>query len=378
VGLTSPGLPYLLALLAFVVLLAIILGWPWLSRRSMGRVSLRFVSLFVLQALVLGLIFVIVNNEGEFYSSWSDLFGTDATGRAAIVAAGPVDAASRNLLSVTDRTPIRLPDGRAGGSLEQVRIAGQLSGISVAGSVYLPATYFVRGSRRDYAVLTVISDATAGGNSPYSASRLAQSAATEIAAGRMGPLVIVMLPATVGRVDQACLNLPPKFLRRAQVRPAIQGETFFAQDLPDAIESAFRVSTQPDSWALLGDQSGGYCALQLALDNSYVFSVAVAPRAAYTRPPGLAAQLAGPFRQQDNLIWQLSHLPVPAVTVLFAGPGSATGPGLAQSFISTAEPPMRVSAIELDAGNWPLAHVLAWVAAAVGAPAGPDQAGAVR
>lgn len=377
-GLTSPGLPYLLALLAFVVLLAIILGWSWLSHRSVGRIYLRFVSLCVLQALVLGLIFVVVNNEGEFYSSWSDLFGTDATGHAAIVAAGPVDAASRNLLAVTGRSPIRLPGGRAAGALDQVRIDGQLSGISVAGSVYLPAAYFARGSRRDYAVLTVISDATAGGNSPYSARRLAQSAATEIAAGRMGPLVIVMLPATVGRVDQACLNLPPTFLRRAQVRPAIQGETFFAQDLPDAIESAFRVSAEPANWALLGDQTGGYCALQLAMDNSYVFSVAVAPRAAYTRPPGLAAQLAAPFRQQDNLVWQLSHLPVPPVTVLFAGPGSATGPGLAQSFMSLAEPPMRVSAIELDAGNWPLAHVLTWVAAAAGAPAGPGQSGATR
>jgi hypothetical protein len=332
----------------------------------------------VLQALVLGLIFVVVNNEGEFYSSWSDLFGTDATGHAAIVAAGPVDAASRNLLAVTGRSPIRLPGGRAGGALDQVRIDGQLSGISVAGSVYLPETYFARGSRRDYAVLTVISDATAGGNSPYSARRLAQSAATEIAAGRMGPLVIVMLPATVGRVDQACLNLPPTFLRRAQVRPAIQGETFFAQDLPDAIESAFRVSAEPANWALLGDQTGGYCALQLAMDNSYVFSVAVAPRGADTRPPRRAAQLAGPFRQQDNLVWQLSHLPVPPVTVLFAGPGSATGPGLAQSFMALAGPPMRVSAIELDAGNWPLAHVLTWVAAAAGAPAGPGQSGATR
>jgi len=378
VGLTSPGLPYLLALLAFIVLLAIILGWPWLSRRSAGRIGLRLVSLCVLQALVLGLIFVIVNNEGEFYSSWSDLLGTDASGHASIIAAGPVDAASHDLLSVTGRAPIRLPAGRPGGALEQVRIAGQLSGISIPASVYLPAAYFARGSRRDYSVLAVISDAAPGSGSPYAAGRLARSAATEIAAGRMGPLVIVMLPATVDRVDQACLNLPPTFVRRAPQRPAIQAETFFAQDFPAALESAFRVSSSPANWALLGDQTGGYCALQLALDNSYVFSVAVAPRAAYTQPPGPAAQLPGAFRQQDNLVWQLSHLPVPPVTVLFAGPGSATGPGLARPFIASAQQPMRVSAIELDSGNWPLAHVLTWVAAAVGAPAAAGQSGAAR
>lgn len=377
-GLTSPGLPYLLALLAFIVLLAIILGWPWLSHRSAGRIGLRLVSLCVLQALVLGLIFVVVNNEGEFYSSWSDLLGTDATGHAAIMAAGPVDAASRDLLSVTGRAPIRLPNGRPGGTLEQVRIAGQLSGVSLPASVYLPAAYFARGSHRDYPVLAVISDAAAGGGSPYAAGRLARSAATEIAAGRMGPLVIVMLPATVDRVDQACLNLPPAFARRAQQRPAIQAGTFFVQDFPAAVESAFRVSSSPANWALLGDQTGGYCALQLALDNSSVFSVAVAPRATYTRPPGLADQLPGPFRQQDNLVWQLANVPVPPVTVLFAGPGSATGPGLAQPFIAQVQQPMRVSAIELDSGNWPLAHVLTWVAAAVGAPAAAGQSGTDR
>ena len=95
-------------------------------------------------------------------------------GHASIIAAGPVDAASHDLLSVTGRAPIRLPGGRPGGALDQVRIAGQLSGISIPASVYLPAAYFARGSRRDYPVLAVISDAAPGGGSPYAAGRLAQ------------------------------------------------------------------------------------------------------------------------------------------------------------------------------------------------------------
>lgn len=376
-GLTSPGLPYLLALLGFIVLLTIVLGWPWLSHQTLTRICLRAVSLGVLQALVLGLIFVVVNNQGEFYSSWSDLFGTDTGGRASIVAAGTVNAASHTLLAVTGKTTIRLPNGRPGGVLQSVRIDGQLSGVPAAGSVYLPAAYFARGPRRDFPVLTVISDGLAGG-SPYSAQRLAQSAAAEIGAGRMGPLVIVWLPATVGGADQACLNLPPVLHGRTQERPAIQGETFFAQDVPDAIESAYRVSHGPASWALLADQSGGYCALHLAIDDSGVYSAAVAPRASYAAPPGVAADLPGPFRLQDNLLWQLRNLPVPPVSVLFAGPGSVTGPGVAQSFISLAQQPMRVTTTELAAGNWPLAHVLDWVAAAAGAPGSRYQAGAAR
>lgn len=376
-GLTSSGLPYLLALLAFIVLLAIVLGWPWLSQRTLARIGLRALSLCVLQALVLGLIFVVVNNQGEFYSSWSDLLGTDTGGPANIVSAGTVNTASRDLLAVTGKTAVRLPGGRPGGTLETVRVHGALSGISAAGSVYLPAAYFARGPRRDFAVLTVISAALASG-SPYSPQRLAQSAAAEIDAGRMGPMLIVWLPATVGGADQACLNLPPVIHGNTQKHPAIQGDTFFAQDVPEAIASAYRVSASPASWAVLGDQSGGYCALHLAIDDSGVFAVAVAPRASYTRPPGAAAQLPGPFKLQDNLLWQLDNLPVPPVSVLFAGPGSATGPGPARSFVSLAQPPMRVLTTELDAGNWPLAHVLDWVAAAAGAPGSRDQAGAAR
>jgi hypothetical protein len=378
VGLTSPGLPYLLALLAFIVLLVIVLGWPWLSRRKLSRVSLRILSLCVLQALVLGLIFVIVNQSGEFYSSWSDLLGTDSRGPVNVVAVRQLPAASRQQLVVTGSAAVRLPYGHDGGTLEGIRISGQLSGLTVAGDVYLPLAYLARGSRRPFPVLTVISNAVAGANSPYSARRLAQSAAIEIAANRMGPLVIVMLPATVGRTDQACLNVPPTVTRHRQVSPTVQGETFFAQDVPSAIESAYRVSAQAANWALLGDQSGGYCGLHLAIDDSQVFSAAVVPAGSYTRPPRATGLSQGPFRQQDNLVWQLIHLPPPPVSVLFTGSGPASGSGPADAFSSLAQRPMRVSTTLLDPGTWPLAHVLDWIAAAVGARAGHAQSRAAR
>jgi hypothetical protein len=369
VGLTSPGLPYLLALLAFVALLVIVLCWPWLARLAPLQVFLRIVSLCVLQALVLGLIFVVVNRSGEFYSSWSDLLGTDDGGRASVVAASHLPATTRRELIVTGTAAVRLPFGHQGGVLEGVRISGQLSGIVATGHVYLPAAYLARGQHKDYPVLTVISDAAASGGSPYSAGRLAQTAATEIAANRMGPLIIVMLPATVNRVDQACLNLPPTLPPHQVGSPSVQAETFFAQDLPSAVESAFRAASQASHWGLLGDQTGGYCALQLAMDNSGVFSAAVAPRGAYTRPPGLAAsRIRGPFALQDDLIWQLTHLPLQPVSVLFAGPGSATGGGLAEPFIQLAQRPMRVSTAQLAAGSWPLARVLDWIAIALGSP----------
>jgi hypothetical protein len=365
VGLTSPVLPYLVAFLSAVMLVVILVMWPRLAHSGVRQIALRIVSLCVLQALVLGLIFVTVNRSWEFYASWSDLFGSDK-GAASVIAARHTVARTQQPLVITSKAMVGVPGYRsAGGTLEGVTLHGQLSGLSAAGHIYLPAGYQPQAARR-YPVLVVISNTASASGSPYAADRLAQSAAVQIAAGRMAPLIMVMLPAALAPGDEACLNVPASVKGTKIAAAAVEGGTFFAEDVPNVLESAYRASSQPADWALLGDDSGGYCALQLALDDSYVFSVAVAPRGAYSAPPGTGAVPASPqFQQQDSLIWQLSHLPMQPVSVLFAGPGQASGPGGAQPFISLVQPPMRVSLTRLETGRWPLANVLDWISAAV-------------
>ncbi len=364
--LTSPVLPYVLASLAAVVLLIIIVGWPRLARLGVWQIALRIVSLCVLQTLVLGLIFVIVNRAGEFYASWSDLFGSVNVG-AGVVAARGSPPQRRLPLVVTGSTVVRVPGSRnAAGTLQSVRLYGPLSGLTVTGHVYLPIDYQRRSAWR-YPVLMDISSAASGSNSPYAPERLAQSAALQIAAHRMPSMIVVMLPAALTPNDQACLNMPPVFAKGGKSASApVLAETFFAQDVPGVLEAAYQASSRPGAWALLGDQAGGYCALQLALDNSDVFSVAAAPRGNYSRPPGMGSTLSSPaFRQQDDLVWLLAHTPMQPVSVLLAGPGQLSGPGLAQPFLSLAQRPMRVSTTQLGTGSWPLANVLDWIGTTV-------------
>jgi enterochelin esterase-like enzyme len=373
VALTSPALPYLLTAICVLLLAGIIVAWPRLAGRGLLPIGLRVVSLCLLQACVLSLIFVTVNRSAEFYSSWTDLFGADSGGAKVLAAQGGF-VRTQPQLSVTGHVPVRVPGGRAdaAGTLERVTIHGPLSGLRVTGNVYLPAGYQQSNSSRRYPVLVVISDAPAGSSSPYAANRLAQSVAVEIAAGRLEPLIVLMLPPTLARNDRACLNVPPTFGRHRPATASVQGETFFAQDVPDALESAYRVSSQPAGWALLADEAGGYCALQLAMDNSSVFSAAVVPPGNYSRPPGVGPALDTPeLRDQDNLIWQLSHLPMQPVSVLFAGPSSASGAGQARAFIAKVHRPMRVSLTQLTIGTWPLAPVLDWVGAVIAAHPDP-------
>jgi len=365
VGLTSPALSYLLGTLAAGLLLLIISCWRLLAKRRL--IALRALSLISLQACVLALIFVTVNRTGEFYSSWSDLFGSD-TASASVIASPGVDAAKIRPVVVISRTQVSVPgDKAAAGTLESVTFTGQLSGLTVPGRIFLPAGYRDSGPAR-YPVLVVISDGFASPSSPYGAIRMAEDAAREIAAGQLEPMIMVFLPAELSAYDQGCLNVPAQpATASSPAIPTIQGATFFAQDVPAIMESDFAARSTPGSWALLGDSSGGYCAVQLALANSWVFSVAAAPDGAYTRPPGTGETAGSPqLKQQDNLVWLVRNQPMQPVSVLFTGPSS--GPAATRAatpFLALARRPMRVSAMAVDSGSWPLAGVLNWIGQAV-------------
>jgi hypothetical protein len=370
VSLTSPALPYLLAALSAGLLIGIVLGWRAMAGRNWRAVAMRAASLVTLQACVLSWIFVTANRSGEFYSSWSDLFGS-VNGSGKVAAPGHPASVSLKPLVVTSTARVKVAGLKgSGGTLETVTFNGQTSGLSVPGHIYLPAGYRPGAQPGGYPVIVDISNSAASPVSPYGAIRLAESTAREIAAGNLRPVIVAMVPAALSNADQGCLNLPAQSRAGSPATAATQAQSFFTQDIPATLESAYRASTSRARWALLGDTTGGYCALQLTLANSWDFSVAVAPRGNYTRPPGASGAGTSPqFRRQDNLIWLLANQPMQPVSVLFAGPGTASSAGPASPFLAMARHPMRVSSTGLGSGSWPLAPVLDWIGRAIGGQA---------
>lgn len=352
-GLTSPALVVSLIVAVIAALTWTLWWWPRLAGPGLRAVAMRIVVISALQASVIGLIFVVANRSAEFYSSWSDLFGTEhASGAIVAVGRGPSHAIAP--VRVISSTPVPGPGRRKTppGRLQAVQVYGQLSGLTAPGYVYLPPRYPRTGP---FPVVVVISDQVGTPGATYGAGQLAATAAGQIAAGRLRPLIMVMLPATVGgragAADQGCLDVPG----------GPQAATFFTQDLPQAMASAYHVVSGPAGWALLGDSSGGYCAMQLAMSSSQDFSVAVAPPADYTVPPGSGEFGGSPqIRTEDNLLWRLQHRPMQPISVLFTG----SGPG--QSFRSLVRPPMHVTSIPLAAARRPLAPVLDWTGAVLG------------
>jgi enterochelin esterase-like enzyme len=339
-----------LALFVAATLAAILWFWPKLAGRGVGRVSMRIGALGVLQVSVLGLIFLIVNSSAEFYSSWSDLLGTQSGGGAIIAGQTRAGHAAGSGQSAAPVTVLASSGVTAGGQLQTVRFQGQLSGLGATGYVYLPPGYGAKGAA-PLPVAVVISDQLDSVSDPYGAGRLAATAAVQIASRRLAPLIVVMLPAAVGQDDQGCLNVPG----------GAQAALFFTEDLPQAVDSAYRAAPPATRrWALVGDASGGYCALQLAMTSSETFAAAAVPPGDYTAPPGPGEFGGSPqIRTQDNLSWLLGHEPMQPVSVLF------TGAGQGQPFLSQARPPMHVGQTGQSPGRWQLAGVFDWVGSAL-------------
>jgi hypothetical protein len=141
VGLTSGAFALVLGLAVTAALVGVLLGWRRLGRPGARRVAARATALFLLQAGVLALVFVLANRSLVFYSSWSDLLGSDSAG-AAVRPAQAAQTTATDTVQVLDVSAVTVPGiPAAAGDLAAVRIHGQLSGLTVQGQLYLPAGY---------------------------------------------------------------------------------------------------------------------------------------------------------------------------------------------------------------------------------------------
>ena len=401
-GLTSGSLIGLAGFLAAGAFAGTLWMWRRLASPQPAHVLARVGLLLWAQVTVMLVLFLSVNKSFGFFASWSDLFGTNNT-TGVIVApqhqsgGQPVPIQSRGTGELGSRTAegptgqgtsLTSPDGRSRyGQLQLVRINGVRSGMRVSAYVYLPPQYFMSApARRGFPVIVVISDHVTTAGDPYGAVSLAATAAEEIDAGRARPAIYVMIVASVaGDRDRGCLDVPG----------GPRAATFFSQDLPAAIESSYPASRVAAGWAVLGDASGGYCALSLAMAHSDRFSLAAAPSAGYGPPPGSAGTRPGTagwwlsggsqlLSDESDLGWRLRNLPPPPISLLFflpAGSGERQGSGgqagtseraaaAARAFLSLVRLPTNVTQITL-AGPRPLGPVLDRITAALKEPAVP-------
>lgn len=348
-SLTGTPLIVLLCTVAVFSLAAVVRGAPSASGPAARAGMLAACQLCLVLALL-----AIGNAYFAFYGSWGDLFGVssvsslgaDAPDAPAIRGAAAGRGDGRSVVAVRDSfvRQHRLPDGE--GRLEAVTIRGARSGITARAYVYLPPQYFQRRTAR-FPVALALTGYPGNAQNLITRLRLPQTAATEIGAGRLKPMIFVMMRPMV---------TPPRDTECTDVPAGPQAETFFATDLPTAIRAVYRTVPGPGGWSALGDSTGGYCALKIAMRHSDRFGAAISLSGYYNAVHDFTTgDLYGgsaAYRNENDLIWRLRHLPPPPVDVLVTT--SRVGENDYKQtlrFVAMVHAPMRAASITLPTGG---------------------------
>lgn len=350
-GLTSNKMLVLAIVVALLLFVGTVWLWPRLARRSWRAVSGRVGLLLTTQVTLFACVALAANQAFGFYASWADLFGRE-TGQGVVVdhttgggSGGPLEVVDTR--RVTERGSSRPQDG---GQIQKVAVVGRTTHIATPAYVYLPPEYFQSGYRtRTFPAAVVLTGypGTAEAlvdklNYPRTARKLAKD-------GRMQPMILVMLRPTVA---------PPRDTECVDVPGGPQTESFFAKDLPDAVMAHYRVGRKPGSWGVIGDSTGGYCALKLAMHHPGVYAAGAGLSPYYKAPidPTTGDLFHGDeeLRHQADLWWYLKHMPAPDTSLLVTS--SKVGESNYKSTLKFVErvkatQRTRISSIILESGG---------------------------
>ncbi|MET8622761.1 alpha/beta hydrolase-fold protein [Kitasatospora sp. NPDC004669] len=369
-GLTSHKLLALAALLVVATVLGTLWVWPKLAVRSWPAMFMRLGTIAVTQLTLLATLGLAVNDYFVFYSSWSDLLGHEhgagviqgvggGTGGVGTPAGSPAGTpagspsgtpAGAQVLGTAEITGA----GSAGrdaaqiGRLDKVRLPGTTTGLSTDGYVYLPPQYFRPGNEgRHFPAVLVMTGFPGDATNLVTKLRYPATELDLLRKGTMKPTVLVLMrPSPSMPRDSECEDVPH----------GPQAQTYFTTDVPADLRASYRVLGGADSLGVMGDSTGGYCAVKLGMEHSAVFPAAVSLsgyfKAADDVTTGDLFAGSGQRRDAADLNWRLAHLPMPNVAVLLAD-SKEDGSTYADStaFAVAARPPLVVAQATVDAGG---------------------------
>ncbi|MER7186342.1 alpha/beta hydrolase-fold protein [Streptomyces hyaluromycini] len=349
-GLTSNKTLAVAILFAVLLFVCTVWLWPRLARRNWRAVSGRVGLLLATQLALFACLGIAVNQAFGFYASWADLLGTE-TDQGVVVdhtASGPPGSP----VQVVSTSEVHGMGGslpRTAGQIQQVDIAGRTTHIATPAYVYLPPEYFQPQYRtRTFPVVVVLSGYPGTARALVDKLHYPRTAQHLVRAGRMRPAILVMLRPTVA---------PPRDTECVDVPHGPQTETFFARDLPDAVRAHYRAG-KPGGWGIVGDSTGGYCALKLAMHHPDVYTAGAGLSPSYKAPTDVTTgdlfQGDRNLRNRADLWWFLRHEPAPDTSLLVTSSKvGETNYKATLKFIASVEATKatRISSIILDSGG---------------------------
>ena len=365
-SLLGTPLVVVLVVLALVAPAGVLFGWSHARGPRVVRAMTRVAMVLVAQMAAVALGFVALNDYGQFFTSWSELFGTGSAAHVVSQQHYGAPPATQQLHTLHARTPAFTHVAMTGtdtwpsgvrptrwstraqwstrGALLTMAVTGPTTGLTEQAMVYLPPSYFAG----DRAMPLVEVMTGYPGSTLLLVDRLHYPSYL-LAAMNAGtrPMALVLLrPSVTYPRDTECTNVPH----------GPQAFTFFANDVPSVVASAFAL--KPTSYGAIGDSTGAMCAVKLAVTDPQRFTAAVSLSGYFHAVRDITTgDLYGGSTQVRNLndiMWRLQHLPLPAVSVLVATSlteHGADGYKSAQKLLALVRAPMSADEIVLSHGG---------------------------
>ncbi|MEU1374129.1 alpha/beta hydrolase-fold protein [Streptomyces triculaminicus] len=346
-GLTSPELLLVLGVIALAVIALVLWLWPRVARKGPLAFASRLGLLLVTQVGILAVLLVAANSEYGFYSTWKELLGQNS--RKQTLQTGSGNGKRPPALTVKGQEPVGLGRKEKAGQVDRIEIRGPVTGLSMDGFAYLPPQYFQKEHEKDtFPVIVSITGQPGQSINLITKAKVPQAASKAMMAKEMRPAIVLMLrPSVVADRDTNCTDVPG----------GPQALTFFNQDVPIAANDAYRVDNTRGSWGAVGNSTGGYCALNMAMTNPARYGAAAGLSAdlfaRQDRDTGDLYAGSKQLRNESDLIWRLEHMPPPPVSLLLAASEKGEEKYYAQMkrFAGKAKAPTKIEKLVREEGG---------------------------
>jgi hypothetical protein len=346
-ALTGSALPLILALLAVVMFVLLVIG-P-VRGRGVRTVATRAAAALALNASVVALCGVLLNDRYLFYVTWADLVGAGETQGQTLTAGGGAAAATDAKLPVAihvDPNATLPPLPSPGGQWQDYpAVTGPSSGVTGQILVYLPKGYDPTSSRT-YPVIEALHGWPGGPSAVDHEMALDSTFQGLVDQKALRPPIVVMpqinTPLTV---DTECVDAPPGH--------GLKTMTWLGADVPAWTAAHFRVDAARSSWLALGVSYGGWCAANVGMHYPAVFGGAVSFMG-YFAPEFYGYK---PFRDDPaglktyDLTWMARHRPPPIAMWLMASKEDRSAYAALVPFVKAARAPLSVTAHVLTHGG---------------------------
>ncbi|MEI6624695.1 MAG: alpha/beta hydrolase-fold protein, partial [Actinomycetes bacterium] len=356
-AITGGGVVVALVLAWVLVTGGLIFLWKRLAVTRVWAVAARLAGIVVSNLLVVVLAFVLLNNQYEFYTSWSELRDDLTSGgffAADEAKAVPVDEvlktgadAATTLATGRVISPlppvVGVPEGTRAGRDQTYTVVGKRSRVTTSVSVVLPPGY--RDNAAVYPVLVAIHGLPGTPETMLRELSIGEAVDAEVAAGKLAqPILVVPKTTTATSRDSECTDVPGTNM-----------ETFLAVDLPNWVQKSFRVTADRSAWASMGLSEGGYCSAMLATLHPQRFGSAMA-FGGYFRPiwPGGGN---GPYPPTDlrskryDLVRMAQRRPPPSAIWAQSPKTDALSYDSTMEFFNAVKPPTAMEAVILAYGG---------------------------